>query len=399
MKRFSEINIFLFSVVLGTLNLTAKSTTLEVIVTDTIANKNPVDTEKTRKNPFNMINGFMEREDYTPEKTTSFGRDENGFIRPEVFVEKAKPKLAKIETKFDPNNQLAALPVNYDIIGYWEKKNKVGLDFNQIAFVNWSAGGDNSISGILKGDFDRKYIKGRLIWDNKLNVRYGINKQSDREMRKTDDVIEFNSTFGYKSSLVSDWYYVSKLNFKTQFTDGFNYPNKDNPVSSFFAPAYLFVGVGAEYFLNPTGMKFYVSPITYKATFVLDQTLANQGAFGVDPAIYDPEGNLIKDGKKYRAEVGLLLSSEWKRKIFPNIYIDTKLTLYSDYINNFGNINVLWDLKLDMKVNDFVQASVGMNLVYDDNIKTKVQRDGVQVIEGPRVQLKQTVGVGLVYLF
>lgn len=399
MNKFSKISFFLFWIGIGTFSATAQKNNVGVIVSDTIATKTLSGSENANKNPFNLVSGFMTRENYTPETNTSSGRDENGFIRPEVFVEKAKPKLARIDTKFNPNNKLSALPVNHDIIGYWEKKDKVGLDFNQIAFVNWSAGGDNSISGILKGDFNRKYIKGRLIWDNKLNVRYGVNKQSERELRKTDDVLEINSTFGYKSSLVSDWYYVSKLNFKTQFTNGFNYPNTENPVSSFFAPAYLFVGVGGEYFSHPTGMKYYISPITYKATFVMNQILANQGAFGVDPAVYDLDGNLLKKGKNTRAEVGLLLSSEWKREVFTNMFIETKLTLYTDYINHFGNVNVLWDLKLDMKVNDFVQASIGMNLVYDDNIKTKVQRDGVQVLEGPRVQLKQSVGVGLVYLF
>ncbi|WHT40322.1 hypothetical protein QNH98_06945 [Myroides sp. mNGS23_01] len=75
------------------------------------------------------------------------------------------------------------------------------------------------------------------------------------------------------------------------------------------------------------------------------------------------------------------------------------MTFYSDYIDQFGNIDVMWDLKLDMKVNDFVRANVGVNLIYDDNVKTKVERNGVQVMEGPKIQFKQTLGVGLVYSF
>ncbi len=362
------------------------------------------DTVKVQENPFNPLMNFLPRKNYAEEDLLMSymnlgSREDLAFFKPEVFVERSKPKYSAIKTKFNPQIELSAIPVNNEIIGYWEKKNKVGLDFNQIAFVNWSAGGDNSISGLLKGDFSRKYIKGRMIWDNTLNVRYGVNKQSDRELRKTDDVLELNSTFGYKSSAASDWYYVSKLNFKTQFTDGFNYPNTDDPVSKWLAPAYLYVGVGGEYMDSKTGIKYYISPLTYKATFVNDQTLADQGAFGVDPAIKDEDGTILRHGKRSKAEVGLLVSTEWKKEIFTNIFIDTKLTLYSDYIDQFGNIDVMWDLKLDMKVNDFVRANVGINLIYDDNVKNKVERGGVQVMEGPKVQFKQTLGVGLVYSF
>lgn len=403
MNRLNKISLFLITVGSGTSAMFAQTVSTQVVVSDTIVKKEKVVAATNLSgNPFNPLMDFLPRENYTADTSMyGFGRDEDGisFFRPEVFVEKSQPKFSQIEAKFNPSIKFSALPVNNEIIGYWEKKNKIGLDFNQIAFVNWSAGGDNSISGLGKMEFGRKYIKGRLSWENKLNARYGVNKQSERELRKTDDVLEINSTFGYKTSLVSNWYYVSKLNFKTQLTDGYNYPNVDNPVSRFFAPAYLFVGVGAEYFKSPTALKYYISPLTYKTTFVLDQVLADQGAFGVNGAIYDANGNVIKKGKNSKAELGFLLSTEWKKEVFKNIMLETKLSLYSDYVDHFGNVDVMWDFKLDMKVNNFVQANIGMSLVYDDNIKTKVERNGVQVMEGPRVQFKQTLGVGLVYSF
>lgn len=358
------------------------------------------DTLLLQENPFNPLMGFLPMENYS-NNNILYGNNQGDmpYFKPEIFVKASKPKFSKIKVNYNPNIDLRVLPINNEIVGYWEKKNKLGLDFNQIAFVNWSAGGDNSISGIIKGDFARKYIKGRLSWDNTLSVRYGINKQSDRELRKTDDVLDFNSVYGYKSSAISDWYYVAKLNFKTQFTDGFNYPNTDDPISRWFAPAYLFVGIGAEYMAPKSGLKYYISPLTYKATFVMDQTLANQGSFGVDAATKDDLGNIIRKGKRYKAEIGFQLSNEWKKEIFNNIFLEHKLTLYSDYVDRFGNIDVNWELKIDLKVNDYVRANVGTYLLYDDNIKNKVERNGVQVMEGPKVQFKQTLGVGLVYSF
>lgn len=360
------------------------------------------DTISLQENPFNPLMGFLPAKNYN-ENIISYGNNDVygdvPFFKPEIFVERAKPKVNPIKATFNPLINLNVLPINNEIIGYWEKKNKLGLDFNQIAFVNWSAGGENSIAGLFKGEFGRKYIKGRLSWDNVLNVRYGVNKQSDRELRKSDDVLEFNSVFGYKSTAISDWYYVAKLNFKSQFTDGYNYPNTEDPVSRWFAPAYLFVGWGAEYVAPKTGMKFYISPVTYKATFVNDQRLADQGAFGVVKAEKDDLGNILRKGKRYKAEIGFLLSNEWKKEIFKNIFIEHKLTFYSDYVDHFGNIDVSWEFKLDLKVNNYVRANIGAYMIYDDNVKNKVERDGVQVLEGPKVQFKQTLGVGLVYSF
>ena len=376
--------------------------TVKFRVADKVANKEI----SVQNNPFNPLMGFL------PLKNNSVGSnrtriavmfDGNNaipYFKPEIFVERNKPKLAPIVVNYVPTKiDLNFIPKNDTIIGYWDKLAKVGFDMNQISFVNWSSGGDNSISGLVKVDLGLKFTKGRLIWDTNLAVRYGLNKQEGREMRKTDDVLELNSTFGYKSGILSDWYYTSKLNYKTQFTEGYAYPNIEQPISMFMAPAYLFLGVGAEYSEPMTNMKFYIAPITLKSTFVMDETLANQGAFGVDEAVYDENGVLIRKGKNSRSEVGLLLSNEWKREIFKNITIDHKLTLYTDYVNGFGNVDVSWQISFDMKINNFVRANVGAQLIYDDNILNKREVNGEQIIEGPRVQFKQLLGVGLAYTF
>jgi hypothetical protein len=50
-------------------------------------------------------------------------------------------------------------------------------------------------------------------------------------------------------------------------------------------------------------------------------------------------------------------------------------------------------------VNQYVRASIGARIIYDDDIKAKKEIDGKQVTVGPKVQLKQMLGVGLVYAF
>lgn len=286
-----------------------------------------------------------------------------------------------------------------DTISHWEKKNTVGLDITQIAFVNWNAGGNSSISGLLKGNFLRKYQKGNLKWVNEMIIRYGVNKQDGVELRKTDDVFQVNSTLGYRKDTISNWYSSAKFNFNTQFTNGYAYPNTTKAISKPFAPAYIFLGVGSEYVNKPKKLNVYISPITMKTTLVLDQTLANQGAFGVNKAIYDINGNLIKEGELYRMELGFLVTNFYKKEIYKNIIWENRLSLYSDYINRFGNVDIDWQMQLELVVNEYVKANIGAHFIYDDDIKAKEEVNGEQITVGPKLQLKQLLGVGLSYNF
>jgi hypothetical protein len=286
-----------------------------------------------------------------------------------------------------------------DTISHWKSKNTVGFDFNEIGFVNWSAGGVSSVSGLIKGNFIRVYTQENERWLNELIIRYGVNKQDGIELRKADDAFQFNSTYGYRKDTLSNWFHSAKFNFNTQFTNGYNYPNTDLAISKPFAPAYTFLGIGAEYANKEKKLNVYISPLTMKNTLVLDQRLADQGAFGVDKAIYDSNGTLVSEGKKTKTELGFLITNHYKKEIFKNIFFENRLSLYSDYINKFGNIDVDWQTQFDLIVNQYVKANIGFHLIYDDDIKAKEQVNGAQIIVGPKVQLKQMIGVGLVYNF
>ena len=93
-----------------------------------------------------------------------------------------------------------------------------------------------------------------------------------------------------------------------------------------------------------------------------------------------------------------MITNHYKKEVWKNITMENRLSLYSDYINNFGNIDVEWRLQFDLVVNKYVRANIGMHLIYDDDIKTTEEINGVKVPKGPKVQLKQVLGVGLVYV-
>lgn len=284
----------------------------------------------------------------------------------------------------------------------WIQENKASIDLTEGVFVNWNAGGTNSISGIVDFKSILNYKDKFFVWNNDVHVRYGINKQEDKKARKTDDLFEINSNMGYKPNARSNWYYMARFNFRTQFTNGYKYPNKETPISKFMAPGYLFLGGGVEYRRDIGELVVYFSPLTIKGTFVLDEEFANAGSFGVRPAVYDDDGNLLIPGEQFRKETGVLLTNSYEMEVAENINVKHQVSLYSDYLNRFGNVDVDWRLAFDFKVNSFVRATLGSHIRYDDDVKIKVPSsdvDGEFDEIGARIQWKQFLGVGVAFDF
>ena len=282
----------------------------------------------------------------------------------------------------------------------WQEVNRICLDLSEVAFVNWNAGGSNSISGLAELVLERNYSDKQRKWRNKLTSRYGVNSQEGQELRKTDDMLEVTSDFGYRRDTISNWYYSAKFRFASQFTNGYKYPDTSTPISQFLAPGYVFLGVGGEYGQRLDNLSVYASPLTYKSTFVLDQELANNGAFGVAPAVYDDAGNIIREGSNFNSELGILLQSSLNAKVMENINLTNIVNLYTDYLNSFGNIDIDWQMNLNFKVNSFVLAKVGSHLKYDNDIKTtEINGDGEEVAMGAKTQWKQQLGIGVIVDF
>ena len=268
---------------------------------------------------------------------------------------------------------------------YWKKGGMASLSFSQTSLSNWSGGGDNAISTNVQLNLFANYTKAKNAWDNTLKLEYGLLKQGDDGTRKSIDKIDFVTKYGHKAS--KKWYYTALLDFKSQFAKGYNYGKNegdiDQKVSNFLAPAYLLLSLGLDYKPNET-FSAYLSPVTGKTTIVNDDELSDAGAFGVDP------------GDKMRYELGALSKLTLKKTIAKNVDLKSTLDLFTAYSDSFGNIDVNWDLMINMKVNEFLTASINTTLVYDDDVKY-VNKDGVN--KGVKVQFKEILGIGLSYKF
>ena len=52
-----------------------------------------------------------------------------------------------------------------------------------------------------------------------------------------------------------------------------------------------------------------------------------------------------------------------------------------------------------MAINQRVNSKVSTPLIYEDDIKAKEEVNGEQITVGPKLQLKQALGIGVVYVF
>lgn len=278
-----------------------------------------------------------------------------------------------------------------DTTSRWKKGFETGLGVTQVSLTNWAAGGDNSLAGNIFLNLTANYTKGRHIWDNNGQFVFGIIKNGEQGMRKTDDKIDLQSKYGYKAC--GKWFYSALTGFKTQFANGFDYKVSDSVVvSRFLAPAYLLLGLGMDY--KPSDLfSLFISPVTGRLTIVNDQKLADAGAYGVTKAEYDTEGNVLKHGASTLVELGASVVADYKATIMENISMETRVQLFTDYLKNPENIDIDWRVMLVLKVNKYISANLSTNLIYDDNVKI-VDKDGNA---GPRTQFKEVFGVGFNY--
>jgi hypothetical protein len=281
----------------------------------------------------------------------------------------------------------------------WKQGGVFAMNLAQTSLTNWVAGGQNSFATNGMFSLFSNYTGKKSTWVNSLDMGYGIIKQNKLKLRKTDDKFDFLSKYGRQA--FDHFYYSALVNFKTQLSKGYSYPNVSDPnyrltISDFFAPAYLIGALGMDYKPSPYFSAF-IAPLTARFTFVTDPVLSAAGAFGVKP------------GEKVNSEFGgyvrvIYTKTDFKSDLMKNIAFTTKADFFSNYLKNPQNIVVNWDVLIAMKINRFISANINTTLIYDDKIRVPFDRNDNGVIEageavGSKIQFKEILGVGLSYKF
>jgi len=267
----------------------------------------------------------------------------------------------------------------------WKLYGTGTVGFTQTALSNWAKGGESSISMLLIGKYVANYSKKNLKWENMAEFRLGIFTSKSRGLEKNDDKLEFQSRMGY--SAFKKWYYSGEANFRTQMAKGYSYPDKENPISAFMAPAYLTASVGMDYKPNKN-FSLFLSPFTSKTTYVTDTVMIDPTHFGLDP------------GKTKLWEPGVIIKMNWHYDIVENLTYDTRAEIFNNYNYPFQKFNVNWEQVLLMQITHRINARLMTQVVYDYNVKFPVKdENGVEIDKKAKWQFKELFTLGFNYKF
>ncbi len=276
----------------------------------------------------------------------------------------------------------------------WKTGGFQAINFNQGSFTNWSLGGVNSISVTALGSGYANYKFKNWTWDNNLDLAYGVLRNKGEGVRKNEDKIDLITKVGRKASKKLSW--ASVAHFESQFVQGFDFNDEDDnrpAISRFMAPAYLKLSLGIDY--KPNGnLSIFISPAAGKWTFVGDDSIAAQH-------LYIPEEH---SNPNQRGEFGALTSLVYQNKaISKNIGLRTGLELFNNYTDsdkgNRKNIDVDWQVRMDIKLSKYFGANLFTHLKYDHNTKIEYDPTGKPGAKGPRTQFKELFGLGFNYKF
>jgi len=258
----------------------------------------------------------------------------------------------------------------------WNTGGIFNFNLGQGSQSNWAAGGDDfSFSLATYLGLHAFYKKGKYSWDNTLDLNYGVVNTTSAGTRKNDDRIDLLSKVGYALNPKLD--VAGLFNFHSQFAKGYQYNNDGSKtlLSNWLSPGYVLLSLGLNYKPAP-GLAIFISPITSRWTIVNNDTLAPK--YGVDP------------GKNVKNEIGAFASITYLKNLGKSITYNGRLDLFSNYEHNPQDVDVMMNNMFTAKVSKVLSASLGLNLIYDDDVKQFGPNH-----DSPGLQFQSMIAVGL----
>ena len=260
----------------------------------------------------------------------------------------------------------------------WTKGGLGSVTYNQVGLFNWAAGGQSNMTLIGNLGLFANKKKENYSWETTLDLAYGFIKNNfifdpQSPINKAEDKIDLNSKYGRKA-----WnekvFYTGLFNFRTQFDYGRQNPGENVYISRFLSPAYFVFALGLDY--KPSDdFSLFFSPASGKVTIVADDSLASQGAFGVNQLLNEEnpaEGFRPGNGASARIEVGATFRAKFKKAVSKNLSLESNLELFSNYIDRPQNIDVRWNNVLVANITKYFTVNFFTDMIYDHDIKIQI---------------------------
>ena len=252
----------------------------------------------------------------------------------------------------------------------WKLSGTFILNMNQGALSNWASGGEENVLGVNSiFNYAVHFRHNKHTWDNYVDIALGFqNATSFGKFRKIDDRIDVTSKYGY---LVNHHWYLGLLtNFNSQALAGYDYSVKsEQKASGFLTPGKIILSPGLDY---KTAKRFslFISPVTVRWNLKHDPDLFHVPKFGVDSA------------QKVNTEFGAFVTAKFSASFTKWATYHSRIDLFSNYKTNPENIDVLMNNLLTMRFTKIFATNFSFDLIYDDDVKK-------------RLQIKEVLGIGL----
>lgn len=310
-----------------------------------------------------------------------------------------------------------AAPAKVEKPKYWATSLKTQINVGQTQLTNWAAGGDNTVSLAAFIDGNANWKKGDMFWNNRLQLDYGFLYASSKPiLQKNTDRIYLESKWGYKAPSTKYLYFSANYDFKSQFTNGYDYntPGVENLQnlghdeqvrhwnearvlkSGFLAPAYTNLALGIDY-IPAKWLSVNFAPLTGGFVIVKDDALRANYSMPLKKVYEGMTENVPTDGSQLRSarfEFGAQLKMDAKVNVNDNFSYSTQVVLFTNYLDIKHCPRINWDNRIDWKLAKYFSFTVTTNLIYDDTIMI-ADKNG----ENPkaRVQFKESLAFGFTY--
>lgn len=303
--------------------------------------------------------------------------------------------LFRIEAQNDDNARINGLKKAIDKElkeDGWMTGGGLGLDMGQLLQINPKVGaGENRLGFGGAISVFAKYKKGLMSFDNIGSLNMGIVKlgtgvlastasfeEVKQPYQKSIDELRINSRLGYKTTPTSKFSYAADFGFISQLTPTFrgtdnkNYIKKfqtstitSTIVSKLFAPAYITFAPGLDYKPNDN-LSFFLSPFGFKSVIVADRDIARLN-------IHGNKWRTVDDFDLTDSQLGGLLKGTYTDKYLTDrIVFTSRLTLFSNYLHEPGNIDLDWLNELGFNVYKGFQINIWTNVFYDHDVQVQV---------------------------
>ncbi len=249
----------------------------------------------------------------------------------------------------------------------WIPSMVAGLNISQIAFKDWTKGGDNSVTWTITGDFNA--VRKSEDWNlsSRLKATYGRTKIGENDFRTNDNDLYWDVVAVLKVGWAVDPFFSNTV--RTQLTAGYDYKVfPAQQITDFFDPGYITQSIGFTY----DKVKFIKTRLGLASQEVFTDVYRKYSDKAGTPEI-----------EAFKLETGIENVTETELKLDHNILLKSMLRLFSRF-ESLDIWDIRWDSVITAKINSWLNVNFSYLLIYEK-------------AQSLKTQMKEALQIGIVY--